>query len=90
MTRPRESWLRSEDDVKWAAAVARCEHPATYCGSDGFCHYGTCFAARDAPDLALEQRVQRLEDQVRLLRRALAQERAFRRAAQVAAREGRA
>ena len=89
MSRPRESWMRSEDHEQWAAAMARCEHPAAYCGSDGFCHYGNCFASRDAPDPALEQRVQRLEDQVRALRRALAQERAFRRAAEVAARERR-
>ena len=89
MTRPRESWLRSEDHGQFVRAMGRCRHPEAWCLVVGQCQYGACFAGADAPDPALEQRVQRLEDQVRVLRRALAQERAFRRAAQGAAREGR-
>ena len=89
MTRPRESWLRSEDHEQFIRAMDRCRHPEAWCLVVGQCHYGQCFAGSDAPDLALEQRVQRLEEQVRVLRRALAQERAFRRAAEVAARERR-
>ena len=81
MTRPRESWLRSEDHERFVRAIDCCLHPEAWCLVVGQCQYGACFAGADAPDPALEQRVQRLEEQVRALRRALAQ---------VAAREGRA
>ena len=86
MSRPRESWLRSEDHEQFVQAVDRCRHPEAWCLVTGRCQHG-CFPGRRAH--ALEQRVRRLEDRVRVLRRALAQERAFRRAAQVAARERR-
>ena len=81
MTRPRESWLRSEDHEQFVRAIDCCRHPKARCVAVGRCKYGGCFPGRRAADPALERRVQRLEDQVRVLRRALAQ---------VAAREGRA
>ena len=89
MTRPRESWLRSEDHERFVRAIDCCLHPEAWCLVVGQCQYGGCFPGRRAADPALERRVQRLEDQVRAMRRALAQERAMRRA-RVAAREGRA
>src|SRR5262249_23082496 len=38
----RESWLSSDVPKLWAEAMVRCQHPAGYCGGDGFCHYGDC------------------------------------------------
>ena len=40
----RETWLKSEDPEKFAAAAIKCEHAGGYCMSDGFCHFdGVCF-----------------------------------------------
>ena len=37
-----ERWLASDVPTLWAEAMVRCKHPAGYCGSDGYCHYGDC------------------------------------------------
>lgn len=40
----RESWLRSEDPERFAAAAVKCSHAGGFCMSDGYCHYdGRCF-----------------------------------------------
>lgn len=38
----KEAWLESDVPTLWAEAVVRCQHPAGYCGHDGYCHYGDC------------------------------------------------
>lgn len=43
-----ESWLSSDIPELWAEAMVRCQHPAGFCGSDGYCHYGTCGMVADA------------------------------------------
>lgn len=68
MTRPRESWLRSDDPHKWADAMVICRHPAGLCGTDGWCHYGDCFRRPPAPAAesipALVAEIDRLRDLV--------------------------
>lgn len=65
-TTPRESWLRSRDHDRWAAAMSLCQHPLVDCHRSGQCAYGTCFVevGQDALQrrlAALEARVARLE-----------------------------
>lgn len=38
----KEVWLKSDIPELWATAMVRCQHPGAFCGSDGYCHYGTC------------------------------------------------
>lgn len=38
----KEEWLASDVPTLWAEAMVRCQHPAGFCGQDGFCHYGDC------------------------------------------------
>ncbi len=53
MTKPDESWLRSESHTKWARAMTICESPAASCGVNGHCAYGgRCFRDRDLERLA--------------------------------------
>ena len=54
----RESWLSSEVPVLWAEAMVRCQHPAGYCGHDGYCIYGDCDMELDVnlnPEVANEE-----------------------------------
>ena len=45
----KEEWLSSDIPALWAEAMVRCQHPAGYCGRDGYCHYGDCnMQMRDA------------------------------------------
>ena len=37
-----EAWLASDIPALWAEAMVRCQHPAGFCGEDGYCHYGDC------------------------------------------------
>lgn len=63
MTKPRESWLSSDDPKKFAAAMMCCKHPAAYCAEDGYCHYGgKCFEPKTKDILAtINQRLCRIE-----------------------------
>lgn len=40
----RESWIRSSDPDKYAAAMGKCQHgDPSFCSSDGYCNRGGCF-----------------------------------------------
>lgn len=73
---PREAWLRGTDE-QWAEAMMRCQHPAGFCGQDGFCHFdGDCFGGNadkhtkrakpltDTVALGLHQRLEHVEAQL--------------------------
>lgn len=70
MPRVYESWLRSEDNEKWASAMCTCESGAPwYCSDNGECMLGGCFK----PDVPLPRRLRRAatnesEDTAALLR----------------------
>lgn len=69
MTKPKESWLRSNDPEKFAAAMMRCGHPAAYCAQDGYCHCGgKCFKPKTKDILTtINQRMCRIERLMRSL-----------------------
>lgn len=49
---PNETDLKSENQVKFAAAALQCQHPGGFCVSDGFCHYGgDCFRTNKQANL---------------------------------------
>ena len=45
----KEEWLKSDIPALWAEAMVRCQHPAGYCGQDGYCHYGDCDMQMTSP-----------------------------------------
>lgn len=45
--RPSESWLRSEDHDKFAAAAVKCLNGAGTCMQDGYCAFGGCFGVKN-------------------------------------------
>lgn len=62
MSEPRESWLRSPNHDRWAAAMVKCQHAGGHCGADGYCHYeGECFEGIDPAVDRLRNRVEELE-----------------------------
>lgn len=62
----RESWLRSTDDDKWAAAMVACRHPAGFCGADGYCHYGDCFKRQTS--VATLEKMNSLQQEIEMLK----------------------
>jgi len=78
----RETWLKSEDPEKFAAAAIKCEHAGGYCMSDGFCHFdGVCFRtdraamtkARQVIEAAAELEPPDIADNMRLAAQLLRQ-----------------
>lgn len=73
MATPRESWLRSDDPEKWAAAMTACRSAAADCGRKGYCEYGDCFRRPRSPSARvdavadLERRVSDLEAKIESL-----------------------
>jgi len=47
MARAYESWLRSDDHDKFAAAAVKCQNTSGSCISVGHCQYGNCFGQDD-------------------------------------------
>ena len=61
MSQAKESWLKSTNDEKFAAAAMKCQHAGAYCMQDGFCHYeGICFS-EILDKIAIEERLETLE-----------------------------
>lgn len=52
MAAPRESWLRSKDDLKWVEAMLCCRSSDGLCGETGYCLYGECFSELRQLDIA--------------------------------------
>lgn len=55
MGEPRESWLRSDDHDKFAAAAAKCKNPSAACIPEGACLLGGCFRSLSRRLAAVER-----------------------------------
>jgi hypothetical protein len=60
MSGAAESWLRSEDHDKFAAAAVLCENSSGFCMQDGYCHFdGQCFRRGRAAVVAACRAIER-------------------------------